>query len=141
MILHVNFEEVRALSSGADLVLAAGDTERDGAVAAPSEALAEAEALRHQLAGDLSIDTLAQQRRLRSAVSLICDHLGDRLKGKVVEQSPGHEESIYLYFDYGHVLTVLHRLDHVGAEMTAMIEVMIGEPVTDEAAATISFPD
>ncbi|CAN5794503.1 hypothetical protein BH23GEM3_BH23GEM3_12530 [soil metagenome] len=141
MILHVNFEEVRALSSGADLVLAAGDAERDGAVAAPSEALAEAEALRSQLTGDLSIETLAQQRRLRSAVSLICDYLSDRLKGKVIEQSPGHEESIYLYFDYGHVLTVLHRLDHLGSEMTAMVELMTGAPVTDEAAAAISFPD
>jgi hypothetical protein len=139
VILYVNFEEIRALASGADLVVATG--EQSGAVAAPSEAVAKAEALRPRLNGDLSIATLAEQRRVREAVATICDHLRDRLESKVIEFSPGHEEAVDLYFDYAHTVTVLDRLDRIGNEMNAMIEVMTGSKVTDTSAETITFPD
>lgn len=141
MILHMDFEEVQALSSGVELVLAALHSETGSAVIAPPEALADAESLRPRLTGDLSIDTLAEQRRIRRAVALVCDHLRERLESKVIEYSPGHEDAVHLYFDYAHVLTVLDRLDRMGAEMSAMIEVMTGRPVTDAAAATITFPN
>jgi hypothetical protein len=142
VILNVNFEELRALSVGMDLVLGAVHTGMTGAVAAPAEALADAEALRPRLAGgDLSIETLSEQRRVRSAVSLVCDHLRERLHTTVVEHSPGHEEAVFLYFEYGHTLTVLDKLDRMGEEMTALIELMTGNAVTDETAAAITFPD
>jgi hypothetical protein len=141
VILHVNFEEIRALVSGAELVLATSRGERHGAVAAPSAALAETEALATRLTGDVTLDTLADQRRFRSAISLICEHLRDRLESKVIEFNPGHEEAVDLYFDYAHAVTVLDRLDRIGSEMTAMIEVMTGEGVTDLSAATVTFPD
>jgi hypothetical protein len=139
VILYVNFEEIRALASGADLVVAT--SEQSGAVAAPSEAVAKAEALRPRLSGDMSIRTLAEQRRVRGAVAAICDHLRERLETKVIEFSPGHEEAVDLYFDYAHAVTVLDRLDRLGNEMNAMIEVMTGTKVTDASAETITFPD
>jgi hypothetical protein len=140
VILHVNFEELRALSSGVELVREAGSGDRDGAVAAPSAAVAQTEVLRSRLDGDFAIDTLAEQRRVRGAVSTICDHLRERLESKVIEFNPGHEEAVDLYFDYAHTVTVLDRLDRLGAEMTAMIEVMTGQGVSEQAAETISFP-
>lgn len=142
MILHVNFEELQALDMGAQLIRSAGSGESDSAIAAPSAAVAETEALRAQLTGDMSIETLAEQRRVRSTVSVICQHLRERLESKVIEFNPGHEEAVDLYFDYAHAVTVLDRLDRLGAEMSAMIEVMMGTPaVTAEAAASITFPD
>jgi hypothetical protein len=139
VILHVNFEEIRALASGADLVMETGD--RSGAVAAPPEAIASAEALRPLLTGDLSIVTLADQRRVRDAVAAICDHLRDRMESKVIEFSPGHDEAVDLYFDYAHAVTVLDRVDRLGTQMNAMLEMMTGGSVTNISAESITFPD
>lgn len=141
MILNVNFEELRALNVGMDMVLGAVHADVSGIVAAPSEFVGEAEALRPRLTGDISIETLSEQRRVRGAVSLLCEHLRERLHSTVVEHSPGHEDAVFLYFEYGHTLTVLDKLDRMGAEMTAMIAVMTGEAVTNESAERITFPD
>jgi hypothetical protein len=140
VILHVNYEEIRALDSGAELIRRAGYGGSEGAVAAPSAAVTEIEALRSRLGSDLQIETLAEQRRVRTAVSAICDHLRDRLETTVIEFSPGHEQAVDLYFDYAHAVTVLDRVDRLGSEMKAIIEVMTGEAVSAEAAETISFP-
>lgn len=141
MILHCNFEELQALSSGAELVLSGSYGTAGGAVAAPSEAVAYVELLRPHLTGDIGIATLAEQRRHREAVALICDNLRMRLEGEVVEHDPSHEEAVNLYFDYGYAIRVLDRLDQMGAEMAAMIELMTGEAPTDRAAANVNFPD
>jgi hypothetical protein len=142
VILHVNFEELQALDMGAQLVRSAGSADSYSAIAAPSAAVAETEAFRAQLTGDISIETLAEQRQLRNTVSAICQHLRERLESKVIEFNPGHEEAVDLYFDYAHTVTVLDRLDRLGAEMSAMIEVMTGTAlVSTEAAASITFPD
>jgi hypothetical protein len=141
VILYMNFEELRALTSGAELVRDASTWDRGGAVAAPSKALAQTEALRSRLTGDISIVTLAEQRRVRDAVALICEHLRDRLESKVIEFNPGHDEAVDLYFDYAHSVTVLDRLDRLGAEMTAMVEVISGQQVTAGLAETLTFPD
>lgn len=141
MILHVNYEEIRALDSGAESIRAAGSDGSEGAVAAPSAVVAETDALRSRLDGGLTIETLAEQRRVHAAVAAICEHLRERLESTVLEFSPGHEQAIDLYFDYAHALTVLDRVDRLGAEMKAMIEVMTGGPVTVGTAAAISFPD
>lgn len=141
MILHCNYEEIQALAAGADLVLSDGSGGSECAIAAPSEALAHIAKLRDHLTGDITIETLAQQRHVHEAVSLICDNLRGRLDDAVIEHNPGHEEAVCLYFDFAHVRTVLDRLEQIGAEMTAMIEVMTGGPVTAESAASITFPD
>lgn len=142
MILSCNYEELRALESGAELILSEYAHHSQGAVAAPVEVLTQVERLRPRLgAGPLSIDSLADQRAVRGAVAFICESLHDRLESKVLEFHPAHEEAVSLYFDYAHVIAVLKRLDEMGSEMSALIELMTGEPPTPEAAASVSFPD
>ena len=141
MILNCNFEELQALVSGADLLLAGAGDPSQSAVVAPAEALAEVELLRPRLNGSLSIDTLARQQSVRGAVAAICEELHDRLEEKVVEYHPAHEEAVLLYFDYAHAIAVLSRLDEMGAEMRGLIELMTGSPPTTATAAGVTFPD
>ncbi len=136
MILHCNFEEIRALMAASELIVADAH-DRAGAVAAPPEGVVMVEQLLPRLTGDVSIETLEDQRRIQGAVSYIVGDLHRRLDQKIVEASPGNEEALHLYFDYGHSRTVLHRLDHMGAEMSAIIDLIGGT----QAAAGITFPD
>lgn len=140
MILQCNFEELRALASGAELLLAGQLRSGQGSIVAPSEAATEVEQLLPRLTGGLSITTLVEQRTVRKAVAAICEELHDRLEEKVLQYHPAHEEAVSLYFEYAHAFGVLKRLDEMGTEMTAMIELMTGS-VTDEAAAEVTFPD
>lgn len=136
MILHCNFEELRALSSAIELMA----TEPAGfgaAVAAPPEGMAKVELLLPRLTGDMSIDSLDDQRRVREAVGILVGDLHRRLDDKILEYHPAHEEAVALYFDYAHGRTVLHRLDRMGAQMEAIID-LIG----DHSAAGVNFfPD
>ena len=141
MILNCNFEELRALATGAELILSDHGHASMGGIVAPATAVAEIEMLQPRLFGDLTITTLAEQRMVRKAVAAICEDLHDRLEEKVVQLHPAHEEAVSLYFDYAHTFAVLTRLDEMGAEMSAMIELTTGHPVTDAVAATYSFPD
>lgn len=141
MILNCNFEELRALAAGAELLLTGDRHGSEGGIVAPSSAVAEVEQLIPRLSGDLSIGTLAEQRTVRKAVAAICDELHERLEEKLIQFYPAHEEAVALYFDYAHAFGVLTRLDEMGAEMTAMIELMTGQAVTQEAAASFAFPD
>ncbi|HET7275735.1 MAG TPA: hypothetical protein VFI91_11275 [Longimicrobiaceae bacterium] len=141
MILFCNFEELRAISAGAELLLSGESDASGGGVAAPPEAITEVERLQPRLTASLEIATLAEQKALRSALSLICETLHTRMEDKVLEYHPAHEEAVSLYFDYAHVFAVLGRLEEMGAEMTAIIELMTGSPPTAEDMATINFPD
>lgn len=141
MILSFNFEELRALAAGADLLLAEPSSLSESSVAAPSEALAQVEILRGRLTGDITVTTLDQQRAIRSAVGLITDGLHERMDAAVLELHPAHEEAVALYFDYAHSLTVLGRIDEMGSEMSAMIELITGAPATASSASDITFPD
>ena len=141
MILTFSYEELQALAVGADLLLSRWDRSSPGVVAAPPASLAEVELLRPRLAGALSIDTLSEQRSLRGAVAMICDDLHGRMEAKVIEYHPAHEEAVNLYFDYAHAFSVLARLDQIGLEMGAMIELMTGEVPNTESTSGISFPD
>jgi hypothetical protein len=141
VILNCNFEELRALSSGADLARQSSVATSDAPVVAPSEALPHIDRLQPRLDGSLSINTLAEQQSVRLAVAAICENLHDRLEAKVLEFHPAHEEAVNLYFDYAHAFAVLSRLDEMGAEMRAMIEVMTGTPASSVAASSITFPD
>jgi hypothetical protein len=144
MILHCSYEELRALASGAELVLANGPREAGGTVAAPPAVPAAAAAIEQllpRLVGDLGIPTLAEQRRIRTALSWLAAELRARMEREILEHHPGHEAAVLLYFDYAYVLKVLDRLDRMGAAMEAMIEVVFGGSATLEAAASFSFPD
>lgn len=141
MILTCNFEELRALASGAELLLTEHESAPQGSIVAPSEAATEVEQLQQRLTSSLSIGTLAEQRMVRKAVAAICEELHERLEEKVLQYHPAHEEAVSLYFDYAHVFGVLSRLDEMGVEMSAMIELMTGSVVTDQSAASVSFPD
>jgi hypothetical protein len=137
MILHCNFEELRALASAGELILA---TERrsvggeDGA----EEGAQKVEMLLPMLTGDVSIATLSEQRRMRQAVDFICRELHQRMDDKIIEFHPAHEEAVALYFDYGHSRTVLHRLDEMGAEMEALLDLMTGGR---GVPGPVTFPD
>lgn len=139
MILHCNFEELRALASAGETVVSAAEAASAGAVSAPAEGVAKVEMLLPRLTGDFSIDTLDDQRRVRHAVSVIVDDLHTRLDNTIIEYNPAHEEAVTLYFDYGHSRSVLHRLDVIGAEMEAMVDLMTGG--RPELGGSITFPD
>lgn len=138
VILHCNFEELRALIAGAELVL---ESAEHGVVAAPPEALATLEMLLPELEGDLSVDTLAAQRRLRDAVVAVHDELHARLDETVLQSGPASEESVGTYFDYAYVGILLERLAAIGTEMEAMVELITGSPPTPVSAAAVNFPD
>lgn len=141
MILHCNFEELRALASGAEMALGAAGAASESAVAAPAEAMALIELLRPRLTGDMSLTTLAEQRQVRIAVNAICEELRVHLDQRVVHLGPGHEESVNTYFDYAHSRVVLDRLDRLGSEMYAIVELITGAAPTEQAAKSVTFPD
>lgn len=143
MILHCNFEELRALASGAEMVLegAGAGAGSGSAVAAPAEAMALVELLRPRLVGDMSVNSLAEQRQVRKAVHAICEELRLHLDERIVQFSPGHEEAVNTYFDYAHSRIVLDRLDRMGAEMYAIVELITGAAPTERSARTVSFSD
>ena len=139
MILHCTFEELRALASAGESVVSAAEAASAGAVSAPAEGVAKVEMLLPRLTGDFSIDTLDEQRRVRHAVSVIVNDLHSRLDQTIIEYNPAHEEAVALYFDYGHSRSVLHRLDLIGAEMEAMVDLITGG--RPDLGGSITFPD
>lgn len=137
MIFRVSFEEIAALNSAAErLLMPAGDVP----VMAPPEVLAELES-RLPLEGDVSVGTLAEQRRLEGAVTYVLDHLRRRMDAIVLDQYVGSDDAVNAYFDYAYVLTIRTRLAEAGREMAAMLEVMMGGVVTADGAQEITFPD
>ena len=139
MILRCNFEELGALRRGANEFLARGQ-EWSPPVAAPPEGREEVEALLPRLSGDLTIETLAEQRQVFRAVSAIVTRLHEEMNLSVMATHPADESSVASYFLYAHAFTVLSRLAEMGQEMEALIEVMTGAPATLEVAATFLFP-
>ncbi len=139
MIIPCSYEELMALTSGAERVLGvlAGGT----GVLAPPEETAEVEALLSRLDGDLEVHTLAEQQRVAHAVELILETLRERMDEAVLTQHVGAEDAVVAYFDYAHVLTIDDRLSRVGAQMTGMIELMTGAPPDEDTAREINFGD
>ena len=135
MILHCNFEEIRALMAASELIVADAH-DRAGAVAAPPEGVVMVEQLLPRLTGDVSIETLQDQRRVQKAVNFIVGDLHRRMDQRIIDAHPADEEAVALYFDYGHSRSVLHRLDQMGAEMEAIVELIGGG-----TAAGVTFPD
>ena len=143
MILRCSFEELTALTTGAERVLAAGAAPDgdDTRVAAPPAVLADVEALLPRLDGDFSVHTLADQESVERAVECILVHLKDRMDGFILEQHVGSDDAVNAYFDYAYVRRVHDRVYRAGREMVAMIEVMTGAPPTDTSRHEVTFPD
>lgn len=137
MIMRMSFEEVTALNAASERLLSSPD---GGGVAAPPEVMAELE-LHLPLRGDISVVTLAGQRRLVRAVDHVLDHLKRRMDALVVELYVGADDAVNAYFDYANVLTLRSRLEAIGREMTAMIELMTGEAPTAATAEQVTFAD
>ena len=139
MILRCNFEELRALASAGETVVSAAEAASAGPVSAPAEGVAKVEMLLPRLTGDIGIETLDDQRRVRHAVNVIVTDLHTRLDQKLIEFSPAHEDAVTLYFDYGHSRSVLYRLDQMGTEMEAIVDLITGGH--PELGGAIAFPD
>ena len=140
MIVHCNFEELTALKAGARQVLD-GYAPEQGMIAAPPEEREQVAALMPQLGGDFSVTTLARQRSLLHAVSIIVGILRIDMESMVTANHPAHEGAVSAYFDFAHALSVQARLYEVGLEMEALVELVTGEPVTEEFARDFVFPD
>jgi hypothetical protein len=137
VILHLSFEELRAIASAGELIVAA---EAGGAgVAAPPDWAASVEDLLPRLTGDVSIGTLEDQRHVRDTVGGIVTEMHRRLDVQIIETHPGHEEAVALYFDYAHARTVLDRLDRMGTEMEAIADLIAGRDPAGRGA--LNFPD
>ena len=142
MLVRCTFEELSALTTGAEQTLEAAAAFGGGAgVAAPPRELADVEALLASADGDLELETLAEQRSVARAIDLILALLRERVDATILEEYVGSEDAIAAYFDFAHVLTVGERVRLAGEEMEAVIELMNGAPATAEAARKISFPD
>jgi len=140
VIVHCNFEELTALRVGAHQVLGGYAPER-GLVAAPAEERGQVASLLPLLDGDFSIETLAEQRVLCGAVSVIVETLRLELETTVTATHPAHEGAVAAYFDFAHAFSVRSRLVEIGQEMTALIELVTEAPVTDEVAREFLFSD
>jgi hypothetical protein len=139
MILRCNFEELGALRNGAHTLLGERSGERSP-VAAPPKGREEVEGLLPRLTGDLTMETLADQRRVLKGVMAIVAHLKEEMDLSVLTTHPADESAVSSYFFYAHALAVLQRVSDLGQEMEALIEVVTGAPATPEVAATFRFP-
>jgi hypothetical protein len=140
VIVYCNFEELTALKAGVRQVLD-GYAPEHGMIAAPPEEREQVAALKSQLGGDFSVTTLAQQRSLLHAVSIIVGILRIEMESVVTATHPAHEGAVSAYFDFAHALSIQARLYEVGLEMEALVELVTGEPVTEEFARDFGFPD
>jgi hypothetical protein len=140
MILYLSFEELTALSAEAERVLAASQAARFG-IAAPPAFLTEVEQFAQLLVGDVTVENLDQQRSMRRVVEHLLDRCRVRMDRLVLEQHAAAESAVAAYFDYAHVLTARQRLDEIGAEMTALVDVLTGEGAESETARRFEFPD
>lgn len=141
MILHVNYEEVRALRSGARTLLGRDPGTSSAPVLAPPESRARVEDLERRLAGDLSLGSLEEVRNVGVAVEAIVEFLRAEMEAAVLATHAAGEEAVAAYFDFAHALTVSNRLDEISAEMRALIELVTGHPPDAETARSFRFPD
>lgn len=140
MILYLSFEELSALSAEAERVLAA-DVAAGHGIAAPPQFIAEVEHVAQLLVGDVQIETLQQQRSMQRVVEFLLQRCAGRMERQIIEQHPAAESAVAAYFDYAHVLSARHRLEAVGAEMAALVDLMTGEDPESESGRRFEFPE
>ncbi|MEO5509825.1 MAG: hypothetical protein ABIV28_02625 [Longimicrobiales bacterium] len=138
MILYCNFEELAAISAGGHRLVGEA-TGGDHPVIAPPQGLVDLEQLLPRLVGDIEIATLHDLRSIRRALSYLIADLGIRMDEAIVSQHPAAEDAVLAYFDYAHVRATLARIDQMGAEMEAIIELATGAPADEAAARGFSF--
>ena len=140
VILTVNYEETQALRAGAQNLLS-GDPEDPCAVLAPAEDKAAVAELLPKLEGDISLLSLEDLRSTERAVETILECLRVEMELSVVAAHPADESAVSAYFEFAHVLSVARRLEEMSDEMTALIEIVTGGPVTAESVRGFQFPD
>jgi hypothetical protein len=140
VILYLSFEELTALSAEAERVLDAASA-TGGGIAAPPQFLAEVERFARRLVGDVNVENLDQQRSMRRVVDHLLQRCRTRMDDVIVEQHPAAEAAVAAYFDYAHVLAASDRLDHIGTEMTALVQLLTGEDPGSETASRFTFPE
>lgn len=130
MILHVSFEELAALDAVVERVRTSVGT---GGIAAPPASVQDIEALAPRLTGDISIESLDEQESVQRAVEFLVTDARERTDALILDQHPGAEEAVLAYFEYAHLLTVLDRIQQIGDEMRAIIDLMTGSRETTDA--------
>ncbi len=139
MILTCNYEELTAVRFGARAFLE--EQPSSGRIAAPSATRVAVEALVDRLRGDLSLSTLADQAEVETALRAVVKHLRAEMYLRVLATHPAAEVSVAAYFDFAHALSVLGRVEEIGEEMSALIEVMTGASPDEETVRSFVFPD
>lgn len=138
MILYCSFEELAASTAGGNRLLATAAA-GDHFVLAPPEAYADLEYLIPMLDGDIEISTLHEQRRISRALAYLIADLGSRMDDLIVSQNPAAEDTVLAYFDYAHVRGMLDRIERMGVQMEAIIELATGSPADDAVAKSFTF--
>lgn len=140
MLVRCNYEEVSALKHGARAYLEGHDGD-EGVVAGPSVDHASVTALVPRLVGDLTLTTLEDLRSVQTAVEAIVVLLRVEMETTVAATHPADEQAVASYFDFAHAFAVQARLAEMGNEMEVLIELMTGQPATDDQAREFVFPD
>jgi hypothetical protein len=63
------------------------------------------------------------------------------MESMVLATHAADEDAVSAYFDFAHALTVAHRIEELGSEMEAVIELVTGETPSAEAVRSFRFPD
>lgn len=140
MILSCSYEEVTAVAHGARAYLH-DQIGSEVAVAAPTEARGAVESLLARLDGGFSVRTLVEQRELEHALRAVVELLREEMDARVLAAHAADEEAVTAYFDFAHALAVLGRVMDMGEEMTALVELMTGNPPSEQAIREFVFPD
>ena len=138
MILHCSYEELNALTAGIERMLAEAGR---GGVAAPPDVLPDIEALAPRLTGDLDLESLAEQQSVERAIEAILAIARESVDEAILDQHPAAESAVQAYFDFAHTLTLYERVRLIGEEMRALIELMTGEPPSEETASSVQFEE
>lgn len=141
MILYCNFEELQALRSGASAFLGLEPGSESAAVAAPPLTRSRVESLLPRLNGDLSLQTLSEQREVEAGVRAIVEFLQSEMKSLISDLSPSDEGAVDAYMDFANAYAVLARIRQVGTDMTSLLDVMVGGPITPDLERSFEFPD
>jgi hypothetical protein len=140
MILYLSFEELAALGSSVEQVLVANAASSHG-IAAPPQLLAEVEQFSQRLTGDMAFATLEDQRGAQLVVKHLLAGSLARMDEAVIMQHAAAETAVAAYFEYAHILGVHNRLQAMGNEMAAIVQLMTGEDPESETGRRFSFPE
>jgi membrane protease subunit HflC len=107
-----------------------------------SEAYRRAEEIKGKAdAAEISIATLEDHRTLQLVVGELLDRCRAAMDEAVIMQHAAAESAVAAYFEYAHVLIVSHRLQAIGEEMAAIVQLMTGDDPDSESGRRFSFPE